>query len=221
VLNKEALWLNRRFVTSFTKHRPYVILKWAETRDGYLDVNRCKKQVSRPSWITNSYGKMLVHKWRSEEDAFMVGTRTALMDNPQLTTREWTGRNPLRVSIDYDDVFPEDLNILDDSADSMIFTGGTKPAQNQNVKKVRIQNRIDNLDEILAHLYKQNIQSIVIEGGARLLHSFISKGLWDEARIFTGDYTFKEGVKAPEIRGVPIYYEPFSKHELKILTQCV
>lgn len=221
VLEKEALWLNRRFVTYFKKHRPYIILKWAETKDGFIDVNRSKQKPSQPTWITNKYGKALVHKWRTEEDAFMVGTHTAIMDNPQLTVREWTGRNPLRVSVDFDDNFPKDLKILDGTTPSLIFTGKTKPVSPQNVKKVRIQNRIDNLDEILNHLYKQNIQSIVVEGGARLLHSFISKGLWDEARIFTGDYTFKEGVKAPEIKGKPIYYEPFGKHALKILTQCV
>ncbi|MGC9330718.1 MAG: bifunctional diaminohydroxyphosphoribosylaminopyrimidine deaminase/5-amino-6-(5-phosphoribosylamino)uracil reductase RibD [Bacteroidales bacterium] len=221
VLNKEALWLNRRFVTYFTKHRPYIILKWAETKDGFIDVNRSKQKISQPSWITNRYGKVLVHKWRTEEDAFMVGTHTAIMDNPQLTAREWTGRNPLRVSIDYANVFSDDLNILDNSAKTIIFTGKAKQTQKPNLTYIRIKNRWDNLDEILEHVYKLNIQSIVIEGGARLLHSFISKGLWDEARIFTGDYRFKEGVKAPGIRGVPIYYEPFGKHELKILTQCV
>ncbi|MFO7790301.1 MAG: bifunctional diaminohydroxyphosphoribosylaminopyrimidine deaminase/5-amino-6-(5-phosphoribosylamino)uracil reductase RibD [Bacteroidales bacterium] len=221
VLKKEALWLNRRFVTYFTKNRPYIILKWAETKDGFIDVNRCKNQANNPTWITNSYGKMLVHKWRTEEDAFMVGTHTAVMDNPQLTVREWTGRNPLRVSVDFDDTFPEDLKILDGTAPGLIFTGKTNAASHQNVKKIKIQNRIDNLDEILEHLYKQKIQSIVVEGGARLLNSFISKGLWDEARIFTGDFTFKDGVKAPEIKGEPVYHEPFSNHELKILTPCI
>ncbi len=221
VLEQEALWLNRRFVTFFTKHRPYIILKWAETKDGFIDVNRSKHKTSRPTWITNKYGKALVHKWRTEEDAFMVGTHTAIMDNPQLTAREWTGRNPLRVSIDYGDVFTDDMNILDNSADTLIFTGKLKPPQKSNVKYIRIQNRFDNLDEILGHLYKQNIQSLVVEGGTKLLHSFISKGLWDEARVFTGNHLFKDGVRAPEITGKSIYRESFSKHELKVLTPCV
>ncbi|MFO7878426.1 MAG: bifunctional diaminohydroxyphosphoribosylaminopyrimidine deaminase/5-amino-6-(5-phosphoribosylamino)uracil reductase RibD [Bacteroidales bacterium] len=218
VLEKEAVELNRRFVTFFTEKRPYIILKWAETRDGFIDVKRTVDRSSYPSWITNKFGKLLVHKWRSEEDAFMVGTHTAIMDNPQLTVREWTGRNPLRVTIDYDGKLPEDLFLFNDEADSIVFTDKIKAATGR-LKRLKISSRQDNIEEILRLLYQQNQQSLVVEGGAELLNSFIRKGLWDEARIFTGDHYFGEGVEAPRIKGTKIQYKQFGNSELKILRQ--
>ncbi|MFP4662944.1 MAG: bifunctional diaminohydroxyphosphoribosylaminopyrimidine deaminase/5-amino-6-(5-phosphoribosylamino)uracil reductase RibD [Bacteroidales bacterium] len=218
VLEKEAVELNRRFVTFFTEKRPYIILKWAETRDGFIDVKRTVDRNSYPSWITNKFGKLLVHKWRSEEDAFMVGTHTAIMDNPQLTVREWTGRNPLRVTIDYDGKLPEDLFLFNDEADSIVFTDKIKVATGR-LKRLKISSRQDNIEEIVRLLYQQNQQSLVVEGGAELLNSFIRKGLWDEARIFTGDHYFGEGVEAPRIKGIKTHYKQFGNSELKILRQ--
>jgi diaminohydroxyphosphoribosylaminopyrimidine deaminase / 5-amino-6-(5-phosphoribosylamino)uracil reductase len=220
VLEKKALWLNRRFVTYFTKHRPYIILKWAETRDCFIDIKRQNyNNDTRPKWITNEYGKMLVHKWRTEEDAFMVGTHTAVMDNPRLTVREWTGRNPLRVSIDFDDTFPDKLNLLDGTAPSLIFTGKSVPKEKPSITKYEIQNRRQNLDEIMACFYQQKLISIVVEGGVDLLNSFISKQLWDEARIFTGNHIFNDGVEAPRIKGTLIDYKQFGNNALKILNK--
>jgi len=218
MLEDEAKELNRRFITFFTQKRPYIILKWAETRDGFIDVKRPVDRSSHPSWITNKFGKMLVHKWRTEEDAFMVGTHTAIMDNPQLTVREWTGRNPLRVSIDYDGTLPQDLSLFNDDADSLVFTG-KENSESGRLKRLFISSRKDNIQEILSLLYQQNVQSLVVEGGAELLNSFINKGLWDEARVFVGEYHFGEGVEAPRIRGVKMKHQQFGNSELKILNR--
>lgn len=216
VLEEEARYLNRRFITYFTQNRPYIILKWAETLDGYIDVKRPVDPNSVPNWITNKYGKSLVHKWRTEEDAFMVGTHTAIMDNPRLTVREWSGRNPVRLTLDYDNLLPENLAIFDNEAESIIFNG-QKEKRADKLKVIKLDKRKDNIEEILRKLFEENIQSLVVEGGAELLNSFISKSMWDEARIFRGDLYFDEGVEAPQIKGRRIFREKFGNSELEIL----
>jgi diaminohydroxyphosphoribosylaminopyrimidine deaminase/5-amino-6-(5-phosphoribosylamino)uracil reductase len=216
VLEDEAKYLNRRFIRYMTTDRPYVILKWAKTEDGFMDVLRPIDRSGAPSWITNAFCKQLVHKWRAEEDAFMVGKHTAIMDNPQLTVREWTGRNPKRVSIDFDDNLPKDLEIFTDASDNLIFTGNAPKIQNRT-RFFQISSRKDNLEEILRHLHREMIQSLVVEGGSELLHSFIDKGLWDEARVFTGNHYFRRGIKAPQIQGVNESHQVFGNSRLKIV----
>ena len=213
VLEKESLELNKRFFTFHTKKRPYVILKWAETKDGFIDLERNnQKEVERneivgqarnddkiDNWITSSLSKQLVHKWRSEEAAIMVGTNTALNDNPQLNVREWKGKNPVRVVIDLHDRLPQTLYLFDKSTPTIIFSL-SKQEEGNNLTFVKIKDSKNLLVEVLNELYKRNIQSIIIEGGATLLQSFIDQNLWDEARVFVGNKTFGNGLKAPKIK---------------------
>ena len=179
VLEKECQELNRRFFTSVNLKRPYVILKWAQSIDGYIDKD-CK-----PVRISNHQTEILNHKWRSEEDAILVGYNTALRDNPSLTNRLWAGKNPLRVVLDRDGLLPKNLKIFDDSARTVVldFHGDDMP---QNV---------------LSALNEMKVQSLIIEGGASTHRRFIEAGLWDEARIFVADVMLGGGTKAAEIRG--------------------
>jgi len=183
-----------------------------------MDVLRPVDRIGVPSWITNHYCKQLVHKWRTEEDAFMVGKHTAIMDNPQLTVREWTGRNPKRICVDYDDNLPDELAIFDGASECILFNG-KRTEKVESITRIKIQSRKDNLSEILRHIHHEQIQSLVVEGGAELLNQFIDAGLWDEARIFTGGLHFKEGIKAPQIRGVNEKVQVFGNSRLKILYQ--
>ncbi|WP_257214023.1 bifunctional diaminohydroxyphosphoribosylaminopyrimidine deaminase/5-amino-6-(5-phosphoribosylamino)uracil reductase RibD [Sphingobacterium sp. 1.A.5] len=195
VLEEDAKWLNRRFFTKLKEFRPYVILKWAETSDGYF------APLDGQRWISNNASKQLVHKWRSEEDAILVGKRTALLDNPSLTVREWIGRNPKRILIDKNLELPENLAIFNDDAETIIFN-----AKKTDWKGNRKYIELENFDlylpqQILYQLYLMDIQSIIVEGGKKTLDLFIAAGLWDEARIFIGADSWGEGIKAPEIEG--------------------
>ena len=179
VLEKECQDLNRRFFTSVNLKRPYVILKWAQSIDGYIDKD-CK-----PVRISNHQTEILNHKWRSEEDAILVGYNTALRDNPSLTNRLWAGKNPLRVVLDRDGLLPKNLKIFDDSARTVVldFHGDDMP------------------HNVLTALNDMKVQSLIIEGGASTHRRFIKAGLWDEARIFVADVMLGGGTKAAEIRG--------------------
>lgn len=195
VLEEEAKWLNRRFFTKLKEFRPYVILKWAETSDGYF------APLEGQQWISNNASKQLVHKWRSEEDAILVGKRTAQLDNPSLTVREWVGRNPKRILIDKNLELPENLAIFNDDAETIIFNA-KKTDWNGNWKYIELENFDLYLpQQILYQLYLMDIQSIIVEGGKKTLDLFIAAGLWDEARIFIGADSWGEGIKAPEIEG--------------------
>lgn len=205
VLEKESLELNKRFFTFHNKKRPYIILKWAETKDGYIDVERINEIAGQTNnevdnWITSPLSKQLVHKWRSEESAIMVGTNTALNDNPQLNVREWKGKNPTRVVVDLHDRLPQNLYVFDKSVPTLVFSL-TKQEQENNLTFVKINDSKYLIKEILDELYKRNIQSIIIEGGATLLQSFIDLNYWDEARIFVGNRKFTTGLKAPSLKG--------------------
>ena len=214
VLEKESLELNKRFFTFHNKKRPFVILKWAETKDGFIDLERSnQKEVERneiagqarnddkiDNWITSPLSKQLVHKWRSEETAIMVGTNTALNDNPQLNVREWKGKNPPRIVIDLHDRLPQSLHIFDKSVPTLVFSL-TKETEEKNLVFVKVKNEKNLIEEVLSELYKRNIQSVIVEGGATLLQSFIDQNLWDEARVFIGNKTFVNGLKAPSLIG--------------------
>ncbi len=216
VLEKQAIELNRRFITFITQHRPYVILKWAETKDGFIDVLRPMDENQPPRWITNKFCKQLVHKWRSEEDAFMIGKHTAIKDNPQLTVREWSGRNPKRIITDYDNNLPHDLSVFDKSAESIVLNG-VENKTIENIKHLKISSRTENISEILHLLYEENVQSLVVEGGSELFKHFINKALWDEARIFTGNHYFRSGIKAPDVKGVELSKHKFGNSTLQII----
>ncbi|HMR19597.1 MAG TPA: bifunctional diaminohydroxyphosphoribosylaminopyrimidine deaminase/5-amino-6-(5-phosphoribosylamino)uracil reductase RibD [Sphingobacterium sp.] len=195
VLEEECQDLNRRFFTRIGKHRPYVILKWAQTADGYFAPNEAKQK-----WISNAASKQLVHKWRSEEDAILVGKNTALIDNPSLNTRLWQGKSPKRILIDKNLDIPPDHTIFSDDGTEVLVFNALKTDWQGNKKQIAMENFDLYLPQtILYQLYLMDIQSIIIEGGLKTLDMFIKNGLWDEARIFVGPMTWSEGIKAPHI----------------------
>ncbi len=198
ILEQDSRWINRRFFTFNEKKRPYIILKWAQTADGFIDKIREKDAKPQPTWITGIQEKLIVHKWRTQEQAIIVGTNTALNDNPELTSRYWFGKNPLRLVIDKKNRIPKNYKIFDNSVNTIIFNENENNDENKKVILVKINIDFDILEQILLYLYKINIQSLIVEGGKKLLQSFIDKNLWDEARIFKGFVNFKNGLKAPE-----------------------
>lgn len=196
VLEKEARFLNRRFFTFHEKKRPYILLKWAQTLDGFIDGLRAETDPLRPNWITSQAAQIAVHKWRSEESAILVGTRTALNDNPQLTVRLWDGKNPIRVLIDRTLRIPRHYKLFDQSVQTLVFTEKNKLTED-NVEYIQIDFSSYVVQQVLNELYKRNIQSVIIEGGAATLDTFIENNLWDEARVFIGNKTFGKGLRAP------------------------
>lgn len=197
VLEKEAYELNLPFMTSQIRKRPYIVLKWAQSADGYMD--RMRTNVFEPPVILSSSGTLMrVHKLRSEVASIMVGTRTALLDNPSLTVRYWAGKSPVRVVLDRDLSIPADYHLLDGSVLTLVFTG--KEMQGiPNVEYVRIDFSQDVLFQVLNNLYKRKIDSLMVEGGPFLLEQFIRAGLWDKIRIETAPVSLGGGIKAPDV----------------------
>ena len=197
ILEEECKWLNRRFFTSIQKHRPYIILKWAQTENGFF-----APADNSQFWITGPGSRKLVHQWRGEEDAVLVGTNTAAIDNPQLNVRYGNGPSPKRIVIDRMLKLDKSLNLFDQSVETLIFNEVRTVIEGKN-KYIALEDFGRYVPEyILYQLYLQDIKSVIIEGGAHTINSFISAGLWDEARIFTGKATLAEGIKAPDIKGV-------------------
>ena len=182
ILAAECRLLNKRFFTFHQKKRPYIILKWAESADGFIAPKH--KLQQKPVWITNPYSRQLVHKWRTEEQAILVGTQTAIDDNPALTSRDWAGNNPVRIAIDINGRIPKENHIFDNQAPSLIYSKSEAGG-------------VHRVTAIAAYLYEQQIQSVIIEGGCITLQQFIDEDLWDEARIFRGPLAMHEGTKAP------------------------
>ncbi len=214
ILEKECISLNKRFYTFHQKKRPYIILKWAQTLDGYIDSD--KKSNNAPSWITNEFCKTLVHKWRTEEDAFLVGTNTVIQDNPQLTARNWHGRNPVRITIDKDCLLDlKKYKIFDTSAETWVFNAKKDSRQN-NILYIKADFSKNLVQQIIETLYYHKIQSLVVEGGTETLKSFIEEDLWDEARVFTGNKIFHAGVKSPEFKFIPQETHLYGNSKLEI-----
>ena len=178
VLDDQCRELNCRFFTFHELQRPYIILKWAQTSDGFMDVERRNSGEIEPYWITNAELKVLVHKWRSEEDAILVGYNTMIHDKPQLTNRLYSGKNPKRF------VMQRNINT---------------PSYDDNYLSVLPENLI----EAMQSLHHQNIQSLIVEGGRKTLDRFLNAGLWDEARILIGSQKWGKGLKAPQINQNP------------------
>lgn len=211
VLEEESKELNKRFFTFHEKKRPYVILKWAESKDGFIAL----KNQNEPFWMTSKESKKLVHQWRAEEDAILVGRITAEKDNPLLTVREVKGKNPIRVVIDKDLKLSNSLNIFNNNAETIIFNI-IKSETKSNNKFIKTDfNYL--IESILEELYKQNIQSIIIEGGSKTLQSFIDKKIWDEARIFTTNKVLNDGVNSPEIQGEIVSETKISEDNLEVI----
>src|SRR3989344_1776503 len=214
ILQNECRALNKNFFTYHEKKRPYIILKWAETADRFIDAKRDKRSGLEAMQISNRRSKILIHKWRSQMEAIMVGTNTALLDNPHLTTREVRGRNPLRIAIDRDLKIPKQFNLLDKSTPTIIFTG-KNVASKHNLEFVKINFKKNIIPQILNKLCKRGVQSLMVEGGAQLLNSFIKNNLWDEMRVFSAKKKIKIGVKAPVIDLRPKKMEKIGSDKLQ------
>jgi len=197
VLEQECTILNRRFFTRILKQRPYIILKWATTADGYFAPKNATQE-----WISGVMAKKLVHKWRTEEDAILVGKQTAIADNPQLNSREWEGKNPVRIVIDRQLKIPQSNHIYNDQAKTVIFNE-VKTDVKDNIHYIQMEDMQYYLPQKIAfQLYLMDIQSIIIEGGANILNQFIHANLWDEARVFSSNKIWKEGLASPQIHGL-------------------
>ncbi|WP_152287589.1 bifunctional diaminohydroxyphosphoribosylaminopyrimidine deaminase/5-amino-6-(5-phosphoribosylamino)uracil reductase RibD [Flavicella marina] len=200
VLENECLEQHKRFFTVQNKKRPYVILKWAQTKNGFIAPDQ--KEVNRPVWISNVYAQQLVHKWRSEEHAILVGTNTAIADNPKLNVRSWGGVPPVRVVLDRTLRISKE-NSLYDLSQKTIFVVDVNTEFEASAEKQLFFESIDFsgnvVEQICEVLMRHHIQSIIIEGGTQTLNAFINSGIWDEARVFVGDVSFVNGVEAPVI----------------------
>lgn len=218
VLEAECRELIRRFVTFNTLHRPFITLKWAESADGFIDLHRTG---GHPYVFSSPLSGMVVHKRRAEHSAILVGRRTALLDNPSLTTRNWYGKNPVRMVIDKDLTLPEDLALFDGSTRTLVFTRREDTPTRPNVEYVRLDFSRDILPQMMDVLCREKLQSLMVEGGSILLQSFIDAGWWDEAYIERSDARLGDGVKAPELHGLYDFltFRPFGKEIKKAVNR--
>lgn len=214
VLEEEGEFLNRRFLTFHRKKRPYIVLKWAETRDGYIDISRQEGDPVGTNWITDEVSRTLVHKWRSEETGLMVGTNTIIADNPKLNVRRWKGNSPLRITFDRNGRLPESANIFDNSQDTLVFSCMQEQFSGKH-NRLMIDHDFS-LSDVLDELYEQKVLSIMVEGGRNIHQAFIDQKLWDEARVFKGKMKFSQGIEAPRIIEDPDETIEFQGSELSI-----
>ena len=203
ILGKDCEDLNKRFFTFHTQHRPYIILKWAQTANGFIAPANPFQEGSlqdssvRHLHISNEFTNRLVHKWRSEEAAILIGTTTAITDNPRLTTRLWTGNNPTRLVVDMDLKLPSSLNVFDGETRTIVFNKHMHEDKG-NVQFYQVTDDVSLVHQVSNALYKLHIQSVIVEGGARLLQSFIDEGMWDEARVISNrQLAIGNGLAAP------------------------
>lgn len=201
ILADECKEHHKRFFTVQNKNRPYIILKWAETKDKFIAPLTKKKQ--EPIWISNNYSKQLAHKLRAKEHAILVGTNTVISDNPKLNVRSWSGNNPTRIILDKHLRIPKNSSVFDGNATTIIITEVDKE-KTENKKNVILEtiNFSNNItQQICEVLQKHKIQSVIIEGGTQTLQTFIDANLWDKALVFIGNTTFKNGIKSPTLNG--------------------
>lgn len=194
ILTEEGTEINKRFFTFHSKKRPYIILKFAQTKDKFI-----ARTDFSSKWISSEKSRELVHHWRSEESGILVGTKTALVDNPSLTSRIKNRQNPVRIVIDKDLKLPADFNLFDRQAKTIIFNSKLDEDNLQHYIKLDFERNLP--QQICSKLYEQNILSVIIEGGTNTISQFAKSNLWDEARIFTSDKLFGDGIAAPKIQG--------------------
>lgn len=220
ILEDECRKHLKRFLTFQEKKRPYIILKWAETEDGFIAPDpKIRKNTPEPFWITNPYSKQLVHQWRSEEQAILVGTHTVLEDNPKLNTRDWAGQHPIRVVLDKNLRIDAHFHVMDQSVKTSILTQIEDESKYlEGIDYVVIDFAKSVATQICEVLHKHSITSVLVEGGSKTLQTFIDEGLWDEARIFTAQKTFKGGIAAPRIKGKLLSKERILSDTLSIYT---
>ena len=196
VLEHECRELNKRFICYHEQHRPYIILKWAQSADGYIDRNRTDR--SEPvAVLSSSFTKQLVHKMRAENMAILVGTRTAMLDNPGLRTTRWSGNNPVRIVLDRTGKLPSDSKPFDGKARTIVFTEKQDYGHYENTDICCVDFTHQLWEQIMSELYQQKLHSIIIEGGSMILNDLLTKNLWDEIQVETSPKYLGSGVKAP------------------------
>ena len=206
VLRDRARFINRRFFTTHITHRPYIILKWAETADGFI-----AREDFSSKWISGEVSRNLVHRWRAEEQAILVGAHTALVDNPQLTVRNGSGKNPIRVVFDRDLSLPSSRHLWNSDAPTLCFSFATRrPYGTEEV--IQLNHELPVLPQITQELHQRKILSMLVEGGTRTLNQFIDQALWDETRIFKSSQLFHRGVPAPSQPALRQANHPLLKH---------
>ncbi|MCM4169767.1 bifunctional diaminohydroxyphosphoribosylaminopyrimidine deaminase/5-amino-6-(5-phosphoribosylamino)uracil reductase RibD [Arenibacter sp. H213] len=218
IMDQECREHHKRFLTFHTKLRPYIILKWAQTSDGFIAPLDTKREGNpEPFWISNPYSQQLVHQWRSQEQAIMVGTNTVLADNPKLNVRRWKGKNPTRIVLDRELKIPNHFHVMDAGVKTIVITGNLpqEPLADITYEKIDFTNNL--AQQVCTILHKHQILSVIIEGGAKTLQSFIEEDLWDEARIFTGQTQFGAGLKSPLIVGNVIENKPLLTDTLTLI----
>ncbi len=208
VLNEEEALLNKRFRCYFTKKRPYIILKWAQTEDGFLG-----RENFDSKWISDEYSRQLVHKYRSEEQAILVGYNTVIYDSPRLDVRDWSGNNPVRIILDPGAML-DSKQLMTENANTYVFTS-SKALSEKNIEFIDLSSE-NYLDSVLEQLYKMNVHSIFVEGGSKTLTKFINHGFWDEIRVFKSKQTFVSGISSPDFKGKLISTERIINDTLEI-----
>jgi diaminohydroxyphosphoribosylaminopyrimidine deaminase / 5-amino-6-(5-phosphoribosylamino)uracil reductase len=211
VLEADCRELNKRFFVFQEQKRPYVLLKWAQTQDGFMDRIRTDF-TEAPLQISNAITKQLTHKMRSENQSILVGANTVLLDNPTLTVRNWSGKSPIRIGIDRQGRIPDDFHLLDGSVSTIIFTEKDQPDK-PHVEFVKISFDSECIQTILKKIYERNIHSVLVEGGATILNSFIEAGLWDEANVEVSPQRISEGLAAPVLQQLPVSRKNIEGHE--------
>ncbi|WP_185857853.1 bifunctional diaminohydroxyphosphoribosylaminopyrimidine deaminase/5-amino-6-(5-phosphoribosylamino)uracil reductase RibD [Blattabacterium cuenoti] len=211
VLIDQCRILNKRFFTFYEKKRPYIILKWAQSDDGFIS-----SYTKKNHWISGIYARQLNHKWRSEEDGILVGRKTVLNDNPRLNVRKWFGKNPIRIFIDQKLSISNSSFILDGSQHTIVFTGINRENK-KNIEYIQISFEKKIINQILNFLYKKKILSLIVEGGKKTLENFIKENVWDECRIFICNVLLKNGLKGPKItRGIKSHKKNLDEDQLII-----
>ncbi|MDJ1494340.1 bifunctional diaminohydroxyphosphoribosylaminopyrimidine deaminase/5-amino-6-(5-phosphoribosylamino)uracil reductase RibD [Cytophagaceae bacterium DM2B3-1] len=210
ILEEEGRWLNRRFFTFIEKNRPYIILKWAQTADRFI-----ARSDYNSRWISNDWSRKLVHRWRGEESAIMVGTTTAQYDNPHLNVRDWTGEDPVRIVIDRHLRLSPSLHLFDQTQPTLCYNL-KKDEASDYIQYIKCVSESTFLAEMMADLHQRKIQSVIVEGGSKLLQELILSDLWDEVRVFTSDQTFGTGITAPVFGGILIDKISIKKDQLSV-----
>lgn len=206
VLEAECKHHHRRFLTFQSKRRPYIILKWAQSPDLFLAPQPEKRKLpAEPFWISGRRSRQLVHKWRTEEAAILIGTETAISDNPQLNSRLWAGKNPIRIVLDRNGRIPKDSQIFNGAARTLIVCSPDTFTQidekQENIVYIPLDFGTGLLTRLCTKLYEIGIQSVIVEGGNKTLNTFIAHDLWDEARVFEGGSPIGNGISAPRVIG--------------------
>ena len=197
VLEEEAKAINKRFFTYHRKKRPYIILKWAQSSDGFIAPTKVSRLSEDPFWLTNEASQTLSHLWRSQEQSILVGVQTVVDDNPSLTTRKVNGNSPLRIVIDPKGRIPKESALLNDKNNTLVISS----QKDDTIEEVVVLDFTLILEKLCSLLYNRNIQSVIIEGGSITLQAFIDSNLWDEARVFVTPSILKDGIKKPKLEG--------------------